>query len=850
MTDRGSSLRRPVPGLRMARPSMHRTRAHATLLTLLTCAVHARAQEKSLPFQAGYIGSERRGDVEEWTLSGGVRFVEPGLGLDVRCDRALLVLDAQESSDVLRTFDRASGLPTRFPSPPASRRSVDAEVIRGRITAFLRALSRGPEAGTSDASSRSDLLPDTAAFRSLYLEGGVSVVRDGIEVLRADSLHLAPADDRATIRGVTLRLRDQDATQNPVTVTVRAARLDREKGRFVGRDVSVTTCPAGAPQFEIRSGELEIIEGASAFEIRSRDNVLALFQSRVLPLPDQTWRTDEQTNFPVKSFSIGDSSREGMRVGMTVGGTMNETGGRLHEWLTGRPASGFRGEWTVGTQWIEKRGVPLDATFSYRGDDVYRGNALGFTLSDEGRNIRDIRRDLAGQVIDNTERRVAWTENRVRLGENTTLDLTVFEASDPAVWSEFYRGRYYVDERPETSLHARHGEDNWLVTATGRFNLTSFSYDSSRQLTDRFREELPLVTFDWFSEPLAELPGGTPLTLTTSTGIGQLRNRFDDTIVDPPDEEAFRLDQLVELAAPFHAGPIAVRPYAQARLTYYDETVAGGDEDRFAAGAGIEVGTRMARTWRYAQEDGGTKAIRHVLSPTVRFGNQFRVSEDPSDFFQFDRVDAVEEGAHIRVGLLQRLQSSTTDLEGEREIRDLVWVDLAQNFRPLDDAANRSRRHLGLFEFECILRPIRVNERVQIGLSTEGEHDWQENDLRTFNNRLDVRTGDVSWYSQYRSDRTERGQVVYGLTVPTRGRWTVGGYGVYSLAESDHIRFGTQLARRDLNWTIRVGLVYDQITDDTSFRILFEPALGGVLSPRGMWSGLADPFLGVNPLQY
>jgi hypothetical protein len=845
MTDRCSSLRRPHVGRRMTRLPMHRTRAHAALLTLLTCSVHAGAQERGLPFQAGFVGSERRGDVEEWTLSGGVRFVDPALGLDLRCDRALLVLDAQESAVVLRDIERASGLPTRFPSPPASRRSVDADVIRSRLAAFIGALSRG-----NRGDERTGSLPDTSAFRSLYLEGEVSVIREGIEVLRADSVYLAPADDRATLRGVTLRLRDQDTTKNQVTVTVRATRLDREKGRFVGRDVSVTTCPAGAPQFEVRSGELEIIEGASAFEIRSRDNVLALFQSRVLPLPDQVWRTDEQTNFPVKSFSVGDSSREGMRVGMTVGGTMNETGGRLHEWLTGRPADGFRGEWTVGTQWIEKRGVPLDATFTYRGDDVYRGSALGFTLSDEGRNIRNIRRDLAGDVIDNQERRVAWTENRLQLGDKTTVDLTVFEASDPAVWSEFYRGRYYTDERPETSLHARHGDDNWLVTATGRFNLTSFSYDSSRRLTEKFSEELPLVTFDWFSEPLVELPFGTPLTLTTSTGIGQLRNRFDDTVIDPPDEESFRIDQLVELAAPFHAGPIAVRPYATTRFTYYDQTVASGAEGRYAAGAGIEVGTRMARTWRYAREDGGTEAIRHVLSPTVRFANQFQVSEDPSDFFQFDRVDAVEEGAHIRVGLLQRLQRSTTNLEGEREIRDIAWVDLAQNFRPLADAPDRSRRHLGLFEFECILRPIRVSEQVRIGLSTEGEHDWQENDLRTFNNRLDIRTGETSWYGQYRSDRTERGQIVYGLTVPTRSRWTLGGYGVYSLAQSDHIRFGTQLARRDLNWTIRVGLVYDQITDDTSLRVLFEPALGGVLSPRGMWSGLADPFLGLDPLQY
>jgi hypothetical protein len=292
MTDRGSSLRRPVSGRRMTRPTMHRTRAHATLLTLLTCTVHAGAQERGLPFQAGFIGSERRGDVEEWTLSGGVRFVDPTLGLDVRCDRALLVLDAQESADVLRSLDRASGLPTRFPTPPPARRAVDAEVVRARIASFLQAMSRDGGSVTSDAGSRTDSLPDTAAFRSLYLEGDVSVVREGIEVLRADSLLLAPADDRATIRGVTLRLRDQDASKTAVTVTVRAERLDREKGRFVGRDVSVTTCPAGAPQFEVRSGELEIIEGATAFEIRSRDNVLALFQSRVLPLPDQVWRTD------------------------------------------------------------------------------------------------------------------------------------------------------------------------------------------------------------------------------------------------------------------------------------------------------------------------------------------------------------------------------------------------------------------------------------------------------------------------------------------------------------------------------------------------------------------------------
>ena len=145
MTDRGSSLRHSAALRRMARPPM--VRNTAALLTAMTCVIQAHAQDGGLPFQAGFIGSERRGDVEEWTLSGGVRFVDPALGLDIRCDRALLVLDAQESATALRTLDRESGLPTRFPEPPASRRSVDAEVIRGRIESLLRALSRGDGAG-------------------------------------------------------------------------------------------------------------------------------------------------------------------------------------------------------------------------------------------------------------------------------------------------------------------------------------------------------------------------------------------------------------------------------------------------------------------------------------------------------------------------------------------------------------------------------------------------------------------------------------------------------------------------------------------------------------------------------
>jgi hypothetical protein len=814
----------------------------AALAPATSTAQEGAERPQPVPYQAGFTSVTSRGDVEEWTLSGGVRYLDPENRLEIRCDRALLTLDAQETITSLRRLERESGLPRRAPAPPDARRALGEAALRARLADFLTALRRRPL--DQDA-------PDGGVelFRSIYLEGDISVVREGVEVLRADRVYFSPLDDRAVLEGVLLRLRDVDATGNAVQVTVRTEQLIRQQGRFVGRDVSITTCPAGEPQFEVLSGEVEILERAEAFEIRTRDNVLALSRTPVLPLPNQSYVTGEQTNFPIRSASFGTSGREGMRAGVVVGGTFNELGGTAHEALTGRPAEEFRGDWQLGANWVEERGFPLDAEFRYSAADVYRGETIGFFLEDEGTNIRDIRRNLDGTLIDETERRIVRSENRFRLGERTEFDLTVFDASDPAAWSEFYRGRYYTEERPETSLHLRHGEDNWLATATGRFNLTSFSYDDSRRLTERFVEELPFVTLDWFSEPLLELPGDTPLLLTSSTGIAQLRSNFDDTVQNPVDDETLRLDQEIELAAPFHLGALAVRPYVDGRFTYFDETVAGGADGRWAFGAGIEFGSRFARSWNWLGEEGSSTSLRHVMSPTVRFDHRFAVSGDPTDFHQFDAVDALDEGASIRVGLLQRVQHARSTADGERDSREILWFDLAQIFTPIS-SSDDDGSHLGLLEFEFIARPTPIGENVKLGFGIEGEHDWDEDDLRTINNRVEVHTADVLWYAQYRADRTVRGQVIYGVMVPMRSRWVVGSSGVYDLEQKEHVRFLAQLSRRDLNWTVRVGLTYDAVTDDTSFRILFEPSFGGLVQPRGMWSGLDDPFVRAGALGF
>ena len=52
----------------------------------------------------------------------------------------------------------------------------------------------------------------------------------------------------------------------------------------------------------------------------------------------------------------------------------------MHEWLTGRPAGEFRGDWRVGFGYIQERGNPIDAELRYRGGDLYEGRTRGFYL--------------------------------------------------------------------------------------------------------------------------------------------------------------------------------------------------------------------------------------------------------------------------------------------------------------------------------------------------------------------------------------------------------------------------------------------------------------------------------------
>lgn len=811
----------------------------ALLAAVLAGAAAAQDAKKAPPVEQpwhidfGFV--ERRTGVEEdvtvWYLSGGFALRRGTSQIWAR--DGIIEEDVDAARELLQRDDEP--FPRRGAPVPDLRRVADEAELERRLAGFLAATGqRAPQpADVPRPTGRESLV---GLIRTMYLEGDVTMVHDGVETLRASSLFVSAVDDRVVMCDVVLRLPSRDPDTGALRlVIVRGERLVRQGVRITGRDVSVTTSIAAEPHFEFVAGELELIERGDEFEVRGRDNGLVVHGARLLPLPDLDFFTSQEPPFPLKGLSGGYASKEGVQAEVQLGGTWNDTGGALHRALTGDDPGEFRGRWRTGIGFNQERGLPLEGELDYRGGDLYRGRTRAFYLHDQGRDRGPIQLDLDNGFIRETDRELVRSENRVYLGDATTLDLELFQASDPAVFPEFFQGEWMESELPETRAHLRHARDNWIATLSGRFDVNGIAYGDERLLAPRFLEERPLGTFDLFSEPLFELTEGVPLLITTSTSAGFLRFDYDRLAPSPGDEEALRLDQEVELAAPFAVGPIWLRPFVFGRVTAYDDGPAGDDVARWAAGGGVRAGTRLERVWRW--QDGKTeRALRHVINPEIALLHRSRVSKDPADVFQFDATDALDEDVTLRVGLLNRLQTTRREpVPGGRDVDEIdepVWLDLAQNFKPVSERDNGGEV-LGLTEYELILRPGIDWPLPNWRLFVEGEYDTRRHDNRTFN--TGTRFGKVlgvDWSIEYREDQVRDGVLLGGVSSTLWSRWEAAAGSSYDLDRDDTLNYFASLARHDLDWTLRLGLVYDNLRGETSFFLRFEPTLGGFASPR------------------
>ncbi len=823
----------------MTRPALL---VSAIAAALLVGDARAQAQAPDYKLLNGAFRSRKLDDYYEVQAQGGFQFEVQALGLTVRGD-SLVVLHDLETFEGALDRGTSQGLPTRSLPSPAPRRRMSPDAIRGRLQRTLEALGQPQQDAPADGEA-------LRLFRYLYCEGGVVVVQRGVEVLRCDRMWISPIDDRVVVENAELRYRSSAGARNQELV-VRGPRLVKQGPRWVGQDLTLTTCTAATPHAALHVGEAEIIERRGEFEVVARGQTVQVGGVDVLPIPDARVFTGSQSEFPVKSVSGAYSNRLGPQLGVVFGLPWNDAGGALHSWLTGRPAGEFRGDWELGVGWIQERGGLLEPSLTYAVPGLYEGRIEGLYIDDDGPNVREIRRELDGTPLAPGDRSVVRTFNRLHLGERTHVDLQAFHASDPGVYSEFFLDPYRRDELPETSAYLHHADGNHLLTIGTRFNLSEFSYRDDRYLSDRFIEELPVATYQWLAQPVAETPWETPIVLDLETQVGQRRSDYDDRAGVRVSDRTLRADQLVELSAPFGIGGLSVRPYVSGRGTFYDHTPMSGDEARVALEAGVQVGARLSRTWRWLGEDGEPDALRHVIAPRITYRNRYRVDDAPTSLFQFDDVDPTRlyqlgydtadlltERELVRVEV-RNLFQKTVETDGVRAPQDFVFVDLAQDVLP-NSARDNNGDVLGLFFYDVLLRPnVSWLPFENFALAHYGDLDWDRG-MQTLDTELTFGpVAGMDWVVEYREDARFDGVLGLGARTQVFDRWNLFAQAQRDLERDEFLRYSAGIQRRDHDWILGVSAAYNPFVDEVTFRVDFQPTFGGMRGRRNRFGGAA-----------
>jgi hypothetical protein len=644
--------------------------------------------------------------------------------------------------------------------------------------------------------------------------------------LRCSELFLSVPSRRFDARDAELRLpAGNTQVRNDVPIYVRAPRIVQQGPRLVARDAVFAASDQGAPSTRVHSEQLTITRLGDVLLLEGLGNELRTGSLPSIPLPNFRRYSDDDSEIPIKGFQAGSSDSRGMFALIVFGGRFNDVGQVLANFLM-EDAPRFRGTWRFRTGWMEERGVPMEPTLEYELEGLLDGSLEAFYLEDSGTDVRSPNLWLDGSPIDEDTRRYMRTRNRIQVSESMTLDVEIFEASDPASYPEFRLYSLLGEEAPETSAYLRWAESNMRASLSGRWNANDFAYGDDALLTGRFRKEEPEARFDLFHEPLFDIDDAVPLVSTVSLRAGRLANEATSRAPGLVDQESARLDGQVELSVPLRIGDWGLRFFASGRETYYSEIADGEDGGREAFELGALLSTRFARDFELDAPFLGAHGLQHEILPQVRALSRFEVTRDPGELYAFDEVEDLRELHAFDLVLLQRLHGYFFE-DGEWSSSELVWLDLEQRFHPTPDRDNNGET-LGLFKWELLLRP---SDRWAFLL--EGEHDWDAGRDKTRNLGFSSRPLDwLSLAATWRAGADGQGTGLGSMGFALWQRWYSSLSYVYNFELSRSENWSVSLSRRDYDWEWQIVMSNNILNGEQTFQVRFRPVLDQRLRMR------------------
>ena len=563
-----------------------------------------------------------------------------------------------------------------------------------------------------DASKNEDKKQNRIRLTALYAEGTV-VFQRSEEFVECHEALLDLRSDRALFLEATLATkvptRDQDTP-----LVVRAAQLRQlEKNLFEGVDVKMTTCAFGRPHYHlhtdsvraqidpVRPNPLQPGESVRNVRVELDSSVLRVGGSSFLAAPPYVYNTASAAAGQfgwVKSVDVGSSSRFGPSVRVTLGDDL-EFGGKPWGRLFVRP------------QVLLDRGPGLGIDLDYRRPD-YHGEFTAEYQHDDGEDR------IFGSPPSSERGRVLW-RHRHRLPEHVQVDVEFSIQSDEGYLPEYHEDEFKSGKEQETLIYVKRALENRAATLLANVRTNSF--------LDQV-EHLPQVGYNLISEPLFDIGNDVTVYFDADYEAGYLRNEIGNRL--PGRSTSYRLDFDNLLSAPFHAGPVKVRPFVGLRYSRYgNDRLDSDDIDRFGTQYGVQLTTQLHRTFDATGGLFDLRGLRHIVLPEITYRHVNYVSTGADNLIQFDDIDAFDEVETVTFGLRNRLQT-IWNIDGIDEVVDIVDLDVEWTWFADSDHFNE-RDGIGNLDVDLLFRPSR-----KLTFVSDFEYNFREGGFDIFNATL------------------------------------------------------------------------------------------------------------------
>jgi len=633
-------------------------------------------------------------------------------------------------------------------------------------------------------------------IREVYAEGDVTLFRRE-DVVRAERIFHNVIENKGIMTDARVERWTPERNVPLIFGGKEIRQIDRnryqaEKGYF-------TTDDFGKPHFRFQGEKVRLIETKRSRVVNATHNRFYIGNIPVFYWPFLSKDIRDDSYF-LRDLRQGHSSKFGWYV--------------LSSWDLYDFAL-YQNDWsdaTLNLDYYGRRGPAIGLNLDYR-RDTFLGLLETYYVHDTADYDRhDMRIPSADRG------RILW-RHRQFLPRGYRLDAEFSYLSDRNFLREYFEQEFQEGKEQETVLYLRKLHDNKAFTLTGKMRVNHF-------LTKL--QQLPVARFDVIGEPLL----GGLLEYTSDSTLGGYKIRYDNALATRDTPNTLRFDTYQEISAPFKFSIVKLKPYIGERLTAYsDRTQSRGSDWRTASLIGLQASTNLSRIYPVRSRFLNINRLRHIITPEIRYENIYYVSSPPSDYYQFDDADGVDESQHIVLGLRNRFQTKRGRFEKQRVVD---WIDLDIEYHAFpgtDSVYHGLDGCMPLDDFIEVDFLWRLSDRItiesrgnEINLSTGDLDELNLGVIFEYSPRWRLYIGHRYHDSDRSRDIDGRSVTFFDISYVFNEKWSASFLQKYDFKDTENIATRLILTRQLPGWILEVALESDPGENDTIASFSLSPS--------------------------